>query len=63
MIADIAVDMGDERINAIGEVMIGAWNLAKIDFDVTLVLQLGYELLHRLDRHDSILVALQDQTG
>ena len=62
VIADIAVDVSDEGVDSIGEIMVGAGDLAEIDLDVALVRQLGYELLHRFDRHHRILVALQDQT-
>ena len=53
--------MRDEGVDAVGEVMIGAGDLAEVDLDVALVRQLGDELLHRFDRHDRVLVALQDQ--
>src|SRR5262249_29780770 len=37
-------------------------NLAKVDLDVALMRQLGYELLHGFDRHNCIMIALQDKT-
>ncbi len=62
MIADIAVDVSHEGVDFIGEMMIGAGDLAEVDLDVALMRQLGYELLHRFDRHHRILVTLQNQT-
>ena len=60
----MAVDSacGDEGVDAIGEMMVGAGDLAEVDFDVSLVRQLGYELLHRFDWDHRIVVTLQDQT-
>ena len=62
VITDVTLDMADERVDAIGEIVVGAGDLAKIDLDVALVRQLGDELLHRVDRHNRILIALQDKT-
>src|SRR4029077_12188841 len=52
----------DEGLHAISEIMIGAGDLAEINFDLALMRQLGYKLLHGFDRHYRILVTLQDQT-
>ena len=41
--------------------MIGARHLAEVDLDVALMRQLGDELLHRFDRHQIVLGAVQDE--
>jgi len=61
MIANIAVDVGHQRINAVGEIVVGSRDLAKINLDIALVRQLGDQLLNRFDRYDRVLIALQDQ--
>ena len=53
--------MTGNHLESIGEIMISAGDFAKIDLDVALMRQLGDESLDRVDRHDRVVIALQDQ--
>ena len=58
---DVSIDMPGHRLGAFGEEVVGTRDLAEIDLDVALVRELVDQLLHRLCRHQGVLVALQDQ--
>ena len=61
MLTDIAIDMGGYRLQAVGKIVIGTGDLAKIDLDVTLMRQFVDQPLHRFDRYHGVLIALQDE--
>ncbi len=60
---DIAVDMRRQLFHVMVEEMVGAGDDAVIDLDVALMRELGDQLLRRLERHDRVLVAMDDEAG
>jgi hypothetical protein len=55
--------MRGKLVGAVLEEMVGAGDLAEVDLDIALVRQLVHQLLHRIDRHQRVGVALEDQPG